>query len=335
MSSEDTYESGAGRGKVALIAFAVGLIAGAALLVFIGGNPFSTSNEVMYMDVTVASVSDEADTLCWTTAPSDRDDAQPCAILALDPQVSVPEQGSFVNIGVVDIAAPGEQTRTQIVYAAPAEEEPTDPAEGTKASGPPAEAKRLVVLISGAGSNLSALLSRDDLGGRVVLVAADRADAGGLRPAVEAGVDTAAVERGDFAERGAWESVLAERVSAAEPHLVVLAGFMKILSPAFVDRWPLLNVHPSLLPAFPGAHAVEAALDYGVKVTGCTVHFVDEKVDHGPIVAQEPVPVHPGDDPERLHARIRAVEHRLLGDAVALFCHDRLHVDGRQVRRLT
>lgn len=195
--------------------------------------------------------------------------------------------------------------------------------------------KRIVVLISGAGSNLSALLSRDDLGGRIVSVVADRAGAGGLQSAADAGVATATVDSRDFTERGVWEAALANEVAAAEPDLVVLAGFMKILSPQFVRRWPLLNVHPSLLPAFPGAHAVQVALDYGVKVTGCTVHFVDEQVDHGPIVLQEAVSVRAGDDAGRLHGRIKTVEHRLLSEAVTLFCHDRLEVDGRQVRRLT
>lgn len=135
MSAEDTHDdaTGTGRGRMALIALAVGFVLGAALIIFIGGNPFSTSNEVTYMDVTVASVSDEADTLCWTTEPSDRDEAQPCAILALDPQASVPQEGAFVTIGLVDIAAPGEQTRTQIVYAAPAEGQPSG--AGTDAPG--------------------------------------------------------------------------------------------------------------------------------------------------------------------------------------------------------
>ena len=193
---------------------------------------------------------------------------------------------------------------------------------------------RIVVLVSGAGSNLAALLERDDLGGRVVLVASDNPDAGALRLAADAGIPTGAARLSDHPDRAAWERVVADLVAAAEPDLVVLAGFMKILSPAFVERWPVVNVHPSLLPAFPGAHAVQAALDYGVKLTGCTVHFVDEQVDHGPIILQEAVAVRPDDDRQRLHARIKAVEHRLLGDAVAAFCAGRLEIDGRHVRRL-
>ncbi|MDQ3974193.1 MAG: phosphoribosylglycinamide formyltransferase, partial [Actinomycetota bacterium] len=133
-------------------------------------------------------------------------------------------------------------------------------------------------------------------------------------------------------ERRSWEAALSERVAAATPDLVVLAGFMRVLSPAFVARWPIINVHPSLLPAFPGAHAVADALAWGVKVTGSTVHFVDEQVDHGPIIAQEAVHVRLDDTPESLHARIKAVEHRLLPCCVALFCRDRLRVEGRVVR---
>ena len=192
--------------------------------------------------------------------------------------------------------------------------------------------RRVVVLISGAGSNLRALLDAD-LGADVVLVVSDRADAGGLQMAHEAGVPTAVVALASFPDRETWETALAGYITEAAPDLVVLAGFMRILSGAVVQRWPMLNVHPSLLPAFPGARAVRDALEHGVKVTGATVHFVDELVDHGPIVAQEAVPVRPDDDEETLHARIKHSEHRLLADAVAAFCNDRLRVTGRLVRR--
>ena len=193
---------------------------------------------------------------------------------------------------------------------------------------------RIAVLLSGAGSNLSALLAREDLDGEIVLVVSDNSEAGGLDRAAGAGIATATVISSHYADRMAWEEALVNSVAAQRPDLVVLAGFMKILSPAFVNRWPVLNVHPSLLPAFPGMHAVQSALDYGVKVTGCTVHFVDEQVDHGPIVAQEALPVLADDDAGSLHERIKAIEHRLLGDAVALFCHGHLQVHGRQVRRV-
>ncbi|MPZ87580.1 MAG: phosphoribosylglycinamide formyltransferase [Nitriliruptorales bacterium] len=193
--------------------------------------------------------------------------------------------------------------------------------------------RRIVVLVSGAGSNLQALLDAD-LGGRVVLAASDRAGAGGLARAAAAGVDTAVVTPGDCPDRAAWDARLADVVGAAQPDLVVLAGFMRILGAQFPQRFPTLNVHPSLLPAFPGAHAVPEALAWGVKVTGCTVHFVDEQVDQGPIVAQEAVPVKPDDTPATLHARIQAVEHRLLPACVALACHDRLAIHGRHVKVL-
>lgn len=192
--------------------------------------------------------------------------------------------------------------------------------------------KRVVVLASGAGSNLQALLDDAELGALVVKVVADRPGAGALERAASAGVASALVQPKDYPDRPAWEAALRAEVAAAEPDLVVLAGFMRILSPAFVQRWPTMNVHPSLLPAFPGVHAVEEALAWGVKVTGATVHFVDEQVDHGPIIAQEAVEVRPDDTAESLHARIQAVEHRLLPSSVALFCRDRLEVVGRYVR---
>jgi phosphoribosylglycinamide formyltransferase-1 len=123
-------------------------------------------------------------------------------------------------------------------------------------------------------------------------------------------------------------------VSAHHPDVVVLAGFMRLLTTTFLSRWPdrVVNVHPSLLPAFRGAHAVDEALAYGVTVTGCTVHLVDELVDHGPIIAQEAVRVAPDDDVDSLHARIQAVEHRLLPACVGALCRDELVVEGRHVR---
>jgi phosphoribosylglycinamide formyltransferase 1 len=190
--------------------------------------------------------------------------------------------------------------------------------------------KRLVVLASGSGSNAQALLDRDDLD--VVAVVTDVPTAGVLARAEAAGVEAVCVDRTAYPDRPTWEAALTDAVAEREPDLVVLAGFMRILSGAFVRRWPILNVHPSLLPSFPGAKAVEDALAHGVKVTGVTVHFVVEEVDAGPIVAQQAVVIEPDDTPDTLHERIKAVEHRLLPDAVALFCTDRLTVDGRHVR---
>jgi phosphoribosylglycinamide formyltransferase-1 len=188
------------------------------------------------------------------------------------------------------------------------------------------------VLVSGSGTNLQTLLDADDLGGEIVLVGADRPDAYGLTRAERAGVDTLVVPFGKDDVRDEWDAELFERVAEYGPDLVVLAGFMRILHARWVERWPMLNTHPALLPSFPGAHAVRAALTYGVKVTGATVHFVIEQVDAGPIVLQEPVRVLPEDTEDTLHERIKAVEHRLLREAVTLFCHGRLEVSGRMVR---
>lgn len=202
----------------------------------------------------------------------------------------------------------------------------------------PSTPVRLAVLVSGSGTNLQALLDAiagdPDFGGEVVAVASDRADAGGLERARAVGCATEVVELGAHPDRTMWEAALTEAVAAHAPDAIVLAGFMRILSGAFLSRWPdrVLNTHPSLLPAFRGAHAVEEALAYGVRVTGSTVHLVDEEVDHGPIVAQRAVEVRDGDDADALHARIKAVEHELLPACVRLLCHDRLVVDGRHVR---
>lgn len=198
----------------------------------------------------------------------------------------------------------------------------------------------LAVLVSGSGTNLQALLDTagadPDFGGEIVVVGSDRADVKGLQRARDAGVPTVTEALDTHPDRPAWERALTDRLLDHGPAAVVLAGFMKVLSPAFLAHWPrrVVNVHPSLLPAFRGADAVGDALDYGVKVTGVTVHVVDEQVDHGPIIDQRPVRVEPGDTPESLHARIQAVEHELLPRCVKLLCHGRLAVDGRHVRIL-
>ena len=194
--------------------------------------------------------------------------------------------------------------------------------------------KRIVVLASGSGSNLQALLDRGDTAERVVGVLSDRSSAGALHRAEAAGLPAAAVPLADYPGRAEWASALASQVAVHGPDLVVLAGFMRILPAAFVERWPTMNVHPSLLPAFPGSRAVESALAWGVKITGATVHFVDDQVDHGPIIAQQAIEVDDRDTEASLHARIQAVEHELLPQAASLFCRDRLAVDGRHVRIL-
>jgi formyltetrahydrofolate-dependent phosphoribosylglycinamide formyltransferase len=200
-----------------------------------------------------------------------------------------------------------------------------------------ADDKRVAVLVSGHGSNLQALLdaaAEPGSGMVVVLVASDRPDAFGLERARRAGVDTAIVRPGDHPDRAAFDLALRDRVAAARPDVVCLAGFMRILGPAFVRAFPdrIVNTHPSLLPAFRGAHAVRDALDYGVRVTGCTVHLVDEEVDHGPVLFQAAVPVEPDDDEDRLHERIKAAEHRLLPLAVRLLAQGRVRVEGRRAQ---
>ncbi len=196
---------------------------------------------------------------------------------------------------------------------------------------------RLAVLVSGSGTNLQALLdaiaSDHDFGGEVVVVGSDREDAGGLERARGADIATVVETLAAHPDRATWEATLRQRLETHRPDAVVLAGFMRIVSGAFLAGWPdrVINTHPSLLPAFRGAHAVRDALDHGVKVTGSTVHLVDEQVDHGPIVAQRAVEVREDDDEVTLHARIRQVEHTLLPACVKLLCHDRLVVDGRRV----
>lgn len=196
---------------------------------------------------------------------------------------------------------------------------------------------RVVVLVSGGGSNLAALLAAHadpDFGARVVGVLSDDEGAGGLDVARAAGVATAVVRPSDFADRAAWDRALADAVAVFSPTLVVSAGFMRILGAAFLGRFPgrVLNTHPALLPAFPGAHGVRDALAYGVRVTGCTVHLVDEGVDTGPIIAQRAVEVLDDDDEAALHERIKTVERALLVDVVGRVARGRLTVEGRHVR---
>lgn len=158
----------------------------------------------------------------------------------------------------------------------------------------------------------------------------DRPEAGALERAKASGVPTETVVWSDHDDRDAFSAELADVVEASGAKGVVLAGFMRILGPSFVSRFPdrILNVHPSLLPAFPGARAVEAALQHGVAVTGVTIHLVDEGVDTGPILAQVPVPVEPGDTVETLHTRIQREEHRIYPEVVAAFVQGRVDVRG-------
>ncbi len=197
---------------------------------------------------------------------------------------------------------------------------------------PPTAPSRLVVLASGTGSLLEALLAAgSEYPGEVVAVGTDRA-CRALEIAAGAGVPSFTVRLGDHTDRAAWDSALTDAVARHEPDLVVSAGFMKILGPQFLSCFEgrVVNTHPALLPAFPGARAVAEALDYGVRVTGATVHLVDAGTDTGPILAQETVPVLDDDDEETLHERIKVVERRLLVDVLAAVATRGLTWTGRK-----
>lgn len=191
----------------------------------------------------------------------------------------------------------------------------------------------IAVLASGSGSNLQALLETPAVRPHIALVVSDRSGARALERAIEHGVQTETVLWSDHDGRDAFSTAVADVVEASGAKGVVLAGFMRILGPTFVARFPdrILNIHPSLLPAFPGAHAVEAALDHGVAVSGVTVHIVDEGVDSGPIVAQVPVEVDPDDTAESLHIRIQREEHRIYPEVVTAFVQGRIEVVDRKV----
>jgi phosphoribosylglycinamide formyltransferase-1 len=195
--------------------------------------------------------------------------------------------------------------------------------------------KRIAVLISGQGSNLDAIVrasEAQDWPGRVVAVISNRAEARGLQSAQACGIATEVLDHRAFADRAAFDAALADRVDQHQPDLVVLAGFMRILTPAFVARYEgrMLNIHPSLLPAFTGLHTHRRAIEAGCKVAGATVHFVSAELDHGPIVAQAAVPVLAGDDETSLARRVLAAEHVLYPRAVAWFVKGELQLkDGR------
>jgi phosphoribosylglycinamide formyltransferase 1 len=203
-------------------------------------------------------------------------------------------------------------------------------------TGPPV---RLVVLVSGSGTNLQALIDAiaadpEGYGARIVAVGADREGIAGLERAERAGLPTFVRRVADHDNRDAWDRALTEATAAYEPDLVVSAGFMKILGQGFLDRFGgrIVNTHPALLPSFPGAHGVREALAYGVKVTGCTVHFVDAGVDTGPIIAQGAVEVRDEDDESALHERIKEVERALLVDVVGRLARNGYRIEGRKVR---
>ncbi|WP_230396531.1 phosphoribosylglycinamide formyltransferase [Streptomyces blattellae] len=199
--------------------------------------------------------------------------------------------------------------------------------------------KRLVVLVSGSGSNLQALLDAvaemgpAAYGAEIVAVGADRDGIEGLARAERAGLPTFVCRVKDHESREAWDAALTEVVASHEPDLVVSAGFMKLLGKEFLARYGgrLINNHPALLPSFPGTHAVRDALAYGVKVTGCTVHLVDDGVDTGPIIAQAVVEIRDEDDEDALKERIKEVERRVLVDVVGRIARNGYRIEGRKV----
>jgi phosphoribosylglycinamide formyltransferase 1 len=196
--------------------------------------------------------------------------------------------------------------------------------------------KRIVILISGRGSNMQAIVERCAAEGwpaRVVAVISNRADASGLAWAAEQGIATQALNHQTFADRAAFDAALAQCIDAYAPDLVVLAGFMRILTDGFVQHYDgrLLNIHPSLLPSFGGLHTHQRAIDMGCKVAGATVHFVTPALDHGPIVMQAVVPVRPEDDEATLAARVLRQEHIIYPRSVRWFVEGQLQIgaDGR------
>ncbi|MBU5613606.1 phosphoribosylglycinamide formyltransferase [Geomonas azotofigens] len=195
---------------------------------------------------------------------------------------------------------------------------------------------KIGVLISGSGSNLQSIMDACAAGainGRVVCVISNKADAFGLERARKAGLPALHLDHRAYSGREAYDEALVATLREFDVELVVLAGFMRIITSVLLDAFPMrvMNIHPALLPAFPGLHAQRQALEYGAKVAGCTVHFVDCGTDTGPIIMQAAVPVLEGDTEESLCARIQKEEHRIYPEAVRLFCEGLLQVDGRVV----
>ncbi len=195
---------------------------------------------------------------------------------------------------------------------------------------------RIGVLISGRGSHLRNLITccnRGEIDATVVLVISNKQNAPGLQHATEAGIESVVLSHRLYPDREKYDEQLAQILQQHKIDLVCLAGFLRLLSPQFVRTFPgrIMNVHPSLLPAFPGLHAQHQALEYGVKVSGCTVHFIDEGLDSGPIILQDTVEVLTSDTPDTLSERLLPLEHKTYARAVKLFFENRLRVEGRKV----
>lgn len=195
--------------------------------------------------------------------------------------------------------------------------------------------KNIVILISGRGSNMQAIVSANIDGTHIAAVIANRADAAGLQWAKEQGIDTAFLTHTDYPSREDFDRALCSLIDGYQPDLVVLAGFMRILSAEFCQHYAgrLMNIHPSLLPSFPGLHTHQRALDEGCKIAGCTVHFVTAELDSGPIIAQAAVAVLPNDNADTLAAKVLCCEHQIYPQAVADFLSGSLKVEGMRVFR--
>ena len=193
--------------------------------------------------------------------------------------------------------------------------------------------KNIVILISGRGSNMQAIVNAQIPSARIAAVLSNKPDAAGLAWAAERGIATDALNHKDFTDREAFDREMMKLIDRYQPDLVVLAGFMRILTPTFCAHYEgrLINIHPSLLPAFPGLHTHERALEAGCRIAGCTIHFVTAELDCGPIIAQGVVPIIEGDNADDIAARVLAVEHQLFPQAVADFINGKLKVDGHRV----
>lgn len=196
---------------------------------------------------------------------------------------------------------------------------------------------RIGALASGGGTNLQSIIDRcrdDSLAAEVALVISNNPDAGALERARRAGIDCRCIDHRRFASREEFDREVVKTLKAAGVDLVVLAGFMRLISDVFLDEFPgrIMNIHPALLPSFPGLNVQRKALEYGARFAGCTVHFVDGGVDTGPVIIQAVVPIHENDTEESLSARILEQEHRIYPRAIQLFAEGRLRIDGRRVR---
>ena len=193
--------------------------------------------------------------------------------------------------------------------------------------------KNIVILISGRGSNMQAIVNAAIPDARIAAVLSNSETAAGLAWAAERGIVTDSLNHKDFPSRLAFDQAMMEKIDAYQPDLVVLAGFMRILTPEFCAHYQnrLINIHPSILPAFTGLHTHERALEAGCRVAGCTIHFVTPELDCGPIISQGIVPILDGDTPDDVAARVLTVEHRLFPQAVADFVAGRLKIEGNRV----